>query len=204
MLGQYIRTNVHRWTPDRRQLVFQLLSAGLLPLLGTIALFTRKALFFRWGSMSMAYFVASAAVIPLLYVSSAFIAAKNETLKSALSLRGFRSLAVVPIHYLLILLAKQLPQMSYATCFALSLLYTVMSFKLAAMLERYAKRIKPGTINLSVWTAVAGGTLLFICLRFGAERTFVSDTIRHSLQIGLCLLLIAPLPSYSQPQHRAA
>ena len=183
------------WSQNRRALVWQMMVASVLPIAGTCLFHYREAEFFRWGCMSIAYFVGSLAMIPLLYVASVWIY-RSDSVLGAVSLRGFRCLAVVPIHYLLILIAKELPQLSYPVCFSLSLLFTVMSFVLAGLLERAAKSVDK--IALPVWTIVVAGTVCFLVLRFGAERTFTTDVIKHLLQIGLCLLLIAPFPILAQ------
>lgn len=70
------------------------LAAGVASLAGAGMLFATGATFFRWGTVSVAYFVLSVAG-----VISMAMAASVPRLCARLSLQGVASFAVIPVHY---------------------------------------------------------------------------------------------------------
>jgi hypothetical protein len=75
------------------------LGAGVALLAGAGALFSAGAVFFRWGTVSAAYFVLSLGVLAVAGVLSMAMAASTPRVAARLSLQGVASFAVIPIHY---------------------------------------------------------------------------------------------------------
>ena len=79
-----------------------LYAATIGALIFAAALDQAQAAFFRWGTMSFAYFVLSIGVLFLSVNIAWKIANHWPRAAQPLSLRGISSLAIVPIHYALI------------------------------------------------------------------------------------------------------
>jgi hypothetical protein len=75
---------------------------GMFSLALALALYDLHAVFFRWGTMSAAYFVLSLAVISISALCAWVFGSDGSISTRLLSLRGIASLAVVPIHFALI------------------------------------------------------------------------------------------------------
>jgi hypothetical protein len=75
--------------------------ATLGALISAVALHHAHAIFFRWGTMSFAFFVLSLGVLFLTLIVAWKVPDHSRSARF-LSLRGISSLAIVPIHYALI------------------------------------------------------------------------------------------------------
>ncbi len=75
---------------------------GIVSLGLTAILYRAHAVFFRWGTVSFAFFVLSIAVISVCILCAWHFWTNRSLLPRLLSLRGISSLAVVPIHFALI------------------------------------------------------------------------------------------------------
>ena len=177
---------------DPGQLAQRAVILGVASTFAAMTCFWKDALFYRWGSMSGAYLLAAFAVIFVAYAASAGFS--KFRISKWLSLRGFRSLAIVPIHYFLILNAKLVPEMTFSTCFVLSLVFVATSFLLAAVLEKVIQSILPGPANDMLWCGIVAGFVLFVVAFTRLEPPFVVNLARYGLQLGMCALLIAPFP----------
>jgi hypothetical protein len=71
----------------------------LLAFAAAALLHAAHATFFRWGTMSVAFFVLSLAVLGCGVLAAWWLTAHAPRASRVLSLRGIASLAVVPIHY---------------------------------------------------------------------------------------------------------
>jgi hypothetical protein len=78
----------------------------LLGGLGTAALTLSGAVFFRWGSMSAAYFVLTVALLGLGWAISVSVSRLAPSAARALSVRGVAAFLIVPFHYGLIELLR--------------------------------------------------------------------------------------------------
>ena len=177
---------------QRRRYAIPMCWIAILPAMLAIALHLHGSRFFRWGTMTGSYLVASVAVILLCYGASTLLS-DNEYISRKISLRGFRSLAIVPIHYMFILLSRGFGDLSVSNYFILSTIITVASFYASSKLERIAKSVQQGRANQILWTLIAISYAGCVILSIDSESLAVS-AFQHTLQIALCVLLICPLP----------
>jgi uncharacterized membrane protein len=89
-------------TADERSLFWFLGTVASGSFLVAAIMDRAQAPFFRWGTMSLAFFVLSIGVASVVILAAWLICAKSSLATRALSLRGIASLAVVPIHYVLV------------------------------------------------------------------------------------------------------
>lgn len=76
--------------------------------------------FFRWGTVSVAYFIFAAGVVVIAGLSSMAAVMYGRNLKRTLALRGVASFAVIPLHYAMLEVISQLhPQPFASGAFAL-------------------------------------------------------------------------------------
>ncbi|HEY9238075.1 MAG TPA: heparan-alpha-glucosaminide N-acetyltransferase domain-containing protein, partial [Burkholderiaceae bacterium] len=74
-------------------------ASGLAMFAAAGALFVAGAIFFRWGTVSVAYFVLSLGVLAAVGVVSLALTAASARVAARCSLQGVASFAVIPIHY---------------------------------------------------------------------------------------------------------
>lgn len=102
--------------------------------------------FFRWGTMSFAFYCLSFAVIPFsLLIASHLHHLNLKKYISLLYLSGTASLAIVPVHYFLIHHAKKLDVSSNYNNYQyilLSISILFCSFILAKLMDKVAKKIQ--------------------------------------------------------------
>jgi hypothetical protein len=99
VLGRlYAGVRVDRSIPRNRWLASALAAAALL-FAGAAGLAAAGAVFFRWGTVSVAYFVLSLGVLAIACAGSMAVAAAAPRLAARLSLQGVASFAVIPLHY---------------------------------------------------------------------------------------------------------
>ena len=131
LLGYLIGRLVARYRPliEARKVViiFALLLLSSVPIALAIFLDQHNASFFRWGSMGIGFYVLSFAVILHCLVITQFICgiSKLKMLKNLFSLAGIASLAVVPIHYYLINITKELSEHKINFIFKFSIYVSV-------------------------------------------------------------------------------
>jgi uncharacterized membrane protein len=189
----YIKTH-------RLRVVFGLLMLALLPAIASLILLQTGATFFRWGTVSLGFYILSFAI--LLVSISATVALCGETrlniCQNALSLKGIASLAVVPVHNLLIQLvswmgAKELNLLTYGSV-AIAILIT--SFLLARFVEKLSLIILQIKKQKLVWYGLAAIFLVTagLTLIYNRESTSLVMLTRCFGQIVLCLLFVIRLP----------
>jgi len=149
----------------------------------------------RWGSMSSRYFLASAACLSLSSGLALAIFRSQGIGRWArrMSLRGVQSLAVVPVHYLLILGVGLLTDASTGTgpLLAWALMTIYLSFVGANTVRALseADRITSHADSLYLLvTAAVVGVLVFAVLA-GKELPTLKLACGVSVQIVLCMLL---------------
>ena len=189
----YIKTH-------RLRVVFGLLMLAGMPAIASLILLQRGSSFFRWGTVSLGFYIVSFAI---LLVSIAGILAlcgepRLSVCQNALSLKGIASLAVVPVHYFLIDLvtrmgAKGVNLLSYGM---IAIAVLIASFLLARFVETLSNMMLKIKQQKLVWYGLASMFLLAVALTliYNRESTSLVMLTRTFGQIVLCLLFVIRLP----------
>jgi uncharacterized membrane protein len=155
--------------------------------------------FFRWGTVNFNFYLVSyAAIFAGLALALLICASAHKPWwQSAIALPGVASLAVVPIHYLLIGWVAQ-SGWRQPTLLSFSLLLLILltiTFLLARVVQRLGARLTQSK-QPQIWYGLVAATALLavITLVFAQEKPLVSLLSRSNGQILLCLLLSMPVP----------
>jgi uncharacterized membrane protein len=184
----------------RLKAVFGLSMLGILPAFAALFLAKRGASFFRWGTVGIGFYVVSFAIILAgLAISLALSTnSKLANLPQALSLKGIASLAVVPIHYILIYLVvisggKEVDLFKYIL---IVIAIVVFSFFLSGQVEHLSQKVRQFNQPKIVWLGLVGLFVLAatITIISGKEATVLAIYPRTFGQIVLCLLFVVRLP----------
>jgi hypothetical protein len=184
----------------RLKVVLGLLMLGILPAFAGLFLAQRRASFFRWGTVGIGFYVVSFAIIlGGLAISLALCTnSKFANLQEALSLKGIASLAVVPIHYILIYIVvisggKGVDLFKYSL---LAIAVLVLSFFLSCQIENLSQRVRQFHQQKVVWLVLVGLFILAatITLISGKEATAIAIYPRTFGQIVLCILFVVRWP----------
>ena len=138
-----------------------LYAATVGALICAAALHQAQAVFFRWGTMSFAYFVLSIGVLFLTLTIAWKVANQWPRAAQPLSLRGISSLAIVPIHYALIELVAGLestPMRALSTLAAMGVilaLSVILSRQFAASVETCIASVSPTVAWVALTSVVA-------------------------------------------------
>ena len=174
---------------------------GIIPALAGLFLAQRGASFFRWGTVGIGFYVVSFAIIlgGIAISLALFTTSKLANLQEALSLKGIASLAVVPIHYILIYLVvnsggKEVDLFKYGL---IAIAVLVLSFFLSRQVESFSQKVRQFKKQKVVWFGLAGLFILaaIITLIMGKEATSIAIYPRTFGQIVLCLLFVVRLPT---------
>lgn len=185
------------WLEANRARAASLLAAMAALLAGaTLALAAGGASLFRWGNMSLGYFVASLSAIALYLaiVVAAYRARPTAGLLGAIALGGVRSFAVVPLHYLLVaaMVAAAGPVVGpayYLTAAAAVLALSFAGSALVPMASALLKPSLPGRLGPVRAILAAGALAAYFALAAGAIGGDAAVVVRHTSILGLCLLL---------------
>jgi hypothetical protein len=138
-----------------------LYAATIGALIFSAALHQAHAIFFRWGTMSFAYFVLSIGVLFLTLIIAWKVANHWPRAAQPLSLRGISSLAVVPIHYALIELVAGLestPLRALATLAAMGVILAssvILSRAFATSVDTRISSVSPAVASVALTSLVA-------------------------------------------------
>jgi hypothetical protein len=175
----------------------------LLFLAAAVVMHHEKAIFFRWGSMTSAYFVLSLSVLFASALLALFFVMRSERLSAWVSLRGVASFAVIPLHYAMLDGAAQvisLPQPQWAVA-SLTLAILVISFVASNWFAAAAS---------GAWVAAHPNRVFFVAL--GAVTACVTlaiisfnyETVPVEVSRLFGQLFIAILLGLGIPKRRAA
>ena len=155
ILGRQYRAELQGF--PRRMWVMQ--TAVAAAALGcSCVLLYRQAVFFRWGTMSFAYFVLSIAVLVVMLASAWRAASYLPTAAKALSLRGVASLAVVPIHYVVLdIAARWVPGAFLPVVWIAIVAVVAASILLANAFTKIANRL---VVKPVITAPILGGVIL--------------------------------------------
>lgn len=184
----------------RLKTVLSLLMLGILPAFAGLFLAKRGASFFRWGTVGIGFYVVSFAIIlGGLAISLALRTnSKLAGLQEALSLKGIASLAVVPLHYILIYLVvisggKGVDFFKYGL---IAIAVLTLSFFFSRQVENFSQQVRQFNQQKIVWLGLVMLFLLAatVTLISGKEATALAIYPRTFGQIVLCLLFVVRWP----------
>lgn len=162
----------------------------------TMAFVARGAVLFRWGTMSLAYFAASLAVLAICLTVVVALGGmrKAAPLLDLCSLSGIRSFAVVPLHYLLLGISLQAvgPISDTASYSVRTLTVLVLSFAGSSAIPRLAGWLKTSFKDhaaLMRAAIVAGALCALVTLATGSTAGMGTLTVRTTSSLALCVLL---------------
>jgi uncharacterized membrane protein len=176
------------------QLSLYLLLCALPPLAGGVLLANKGSTFFRWGTVSLSYYIVSFAAIVIALVGALLIGQIRslKLLEKYLSLPGVASFAVVPIHYFFIYLFDQvnpekLSSINYYGAAIMILGLSCLIAKLVNQLGKYSQSIR--NQQVAYWSLV-GIVVLSGTIVFGINQgnLWITMSARTLGQTTLCLL----------------
>lgn len=186
------------WSAQRRRLQLGTGFALALALLcGALSMAWLNSVFFRWGTVSAAYFVLSLAVVLTSGLLSVYLSRRHALIAGWIALRGVASFAVIPLHYAMLDLcaaALNLP-VGRGTFIVLAVALMWLSFGMARAvsrlmaspwLDRHRRWSFPALLTLLAVLAVA--TLLSA----GHDQNLISVLVLLGQLTAASLLALRP------------
>jgi uncharacterized membrane protein len=191
----WIASRHAEWIKQRwLQLSLCLAFCALLPLAGGVLLANRGSVFFRWGTVSLSYYMVSFAAIVIALAGTLLIGQLRSLtlLEKRLSLPGVAAFAVVPIHYFFIYLFDQINpgNLSSISYYGAAIITLGLSFWIANLVNQFGQSSqslpKP---SVSYWSLVGivvlAGTIVGSVNQGNLWITMIARTLG---QTTLCLL----------------
>jgi uncharacterized membrane protein len=151
------------------------------------------ALFFRWGTMSLAYFVLSIGILSVFILAAWYVAERWPMLARWCSLRGIASLAAVPIHYGLIsiLVGVGVVSLEPAQMLLAMVGLVASTFVLSSSYARLAKSLMMGHSSRVTWLVL--GVTIALCaavifLAAGHQAVIVGAFVVGQLAVAAALV----------------
>lgn len=165
-------------------------STAVLGLVASALLAARGAPVFRWGSVSIAYFLCAIGIIAAAWLLADAIARWLPALSRAVALRGPTSLLIVPLHYGLLGLLEEIDPAVWSSTVWLvtTLLLACVVLLISRVIVAWAGRLAvPGVPAQALVAAVACGAA-FAALLWGPPLVRLEVASLGEVAIG-CLLL---------------
>lgn len=184
---------------QRLLVISGLIGLAAVPACAGLFLAQRGVSFFRWGTVGLGFYVVSFAIILVSLALSNAIAGENRTqIANVLSLKGIASLAVVPIHYLLIAGVASVTgkTLSFLGYIGLAIAVSILSFLLAYGVERLSTTLRQQKNQTQIWLLLVFLFAIAATITLGINQQnppFVIFT-RTFGQLVLCLLFVIRPP----------
>ncbi|MGB3511212.1 MAG: hypothetical protein WBA93_18645 [Microcoleaceae cyanobacterium] len=193
----YMAMNYREFINIRRlKVISGMLIAAAFPALAGIIMLQAGLSFHRWGTVALAFYTVSFAVI-LICLAVSLVIGRNTTPKiwhDILSLRGISALAVVPVHYFLIYLVviNGVTEVNLVSFSILTLVILILSFYLARSVEQLSQKLREMEQKKLIWFTLSGIFLLTasLTLVWGISNSTLAMLPRTVGQIVLCQLLV--------------
>lgn len=174
-----------RAAPDKLLLGALLATAAF----GAVSLWqhSRGAMFFRWGSVSVAFTILSFATI-FASIAAALVLAKTSLTTRAFALPGTSSLVIVPVHYCLIdALVRIEPALATGANFPLTATILVaVALVLARLIDRAIGVALAPRANL--WWPLFAAALALLAATYATHGTAARLPCMAAAQLALCAL----------------
>ncbi|WP_165073420.1 heparan-alpha-glucosaminide N-acetyltransferase domain-containing protein [Paludisphaera rhizosphaerae] len=211
LLGYALGRLAARWRTrfvDHWKGVALLASAiGIVSTAAAMLLASRGLIIFRWGTVSLTFFIASLAAIGFL-AAIAIVAGRSPAAKF-LSTEAQASFAVVPLHYMLLhlldaALGPATGSASYLVRFLTVLALSLIGASLASQFSALLRRRGDAAVQTAWLTVLAACAATAILLAVHPMSEASSTALRFVAQSMLCILLGLPIPSLSpsRPEPR--
>ena len=184
---------------ERLSIIIKLLLLSLIPVICSLLLWYKGASFFRWGTVSLGFYLYSFAI---LFVSLAFsllikLSPSTQFYQQSLSLRGVASLAVVPIHYALIALATfiSIKNLNFLMSALVIAIIVALSFFVASQVNYWSYWASKSQNHTTWrWIILVLSSLVAALTIFYGQNSSLSGTLLASIgQILLCFLFVVRL-----------
>ena len=183
----------------------RLLAIASIPLLLCVLVIMRGGVLFRYGTMSIGFFLLS---LPAVFVALAVALILGQgtfgkKLAATLSLSGVRSFAVVPLHYLFLDYSERLgiltPSVWGYLIWALTAI--IFSFQVSKTVPAISTWIQSTQLaRWARWLVMMAVALGFILIVSGALSEGFDHLVRQCSQLALCLLFgLQPGPGRAVP-----
>jgi len=190
---------------QRLNVALGLLAAATIPGIIAFYLAFKGAIFFRWGTMSLGFYIISFAAILVCLAISLILSSHlcPPLIPRLLSLKGISSLAVVPVHYFLIDIGSWLAlrEIRPAAYYPVAIAILALSFFLAAWMNKAGNAVRQiadqGMIRSGLIGVFTASAILALATSHSSPPTaIVAKTLG---QLALCLLFVLPssLPKIS-------
>ncbi len=186
-----------------------LLAVAIVPGIIAVYLALKGAVFFRWGTVSLAFYIISFTALAVCVAFSLMLCSNlcPQFGPRFLSLKGISSLAIVPIHYFLIDTGfwLGLRAIQPAAYYWVMIAILALSFFLAARMDRIGSAVRQiseqGLIRSCLLGLLTASALIILVTHQTHPPTaMVAKTIG---QLALCLLFVLPSALMPLPLSRA-
>jgi len=180
---------------------FMLLFIGLVFSTGSAFLYSRGVSFFRWGTVGFGFYALSFGVIAL----SMILVLLGNRIKGRLSLfyiGGAASLAIVPVHYFIIFVLKEMGLKSLGTLsFSITAITAlIISFVAVKHIDRAFRQLQPHLSNkksiILIMLVILG--LAISAFNYSSSMPLVSKTSQLLGQLLICLLFVLRIKKASK------
>ncbi|MDJ0556004.1 MAG: hypothetical protein QNJ68_16500 [Microcoleaceae cyanobacterium MO_207.B10] len=180
----------------RLKVISGLFVAAAFPTLAGIIMLQAGLSFHRWGTVALAFYIVSFAII-LIGLAVSLVIGRETTPKicqDILSLRGISALAVVPVHYFIIYLVviSGATELNFVSYCLVTLVILIASFYLARSVEQLSQKLRKIERRKLIWFTLSGIFLLAasLTLFWGINNPVLAMLPRTVGQIVLCQLLV--------------
>jgi uncharacterized membrane protein len=185
---------------QRLKIILGLFIAAAVPGIVALYLALKGSIFFRWGTVSLAFYIISFTIIAVCIAISLMICSPHypQLISSLLTLKGMSSLAIVPIHYFLIdtgfwLGLREIQPTAY---YSVAIAILVVSFFLATWMDRAGDAVRKiserGLIrSCLIGLFIASAGIALATSQDNPPTAIISKTVG---QLALCLLFVLPSP----------
>ncbi len=194
---------------QRSKVMLGLIGAAIVPGIIASYLALKGAVFFRWGTVSLGFYIISFTTISVCAALSLLLCSDlcPTFIPWLLSMKGISSLAVVPIHYFLIDAGHWLglreiqPEVYYAVAIAI----LALSFFLAAWMDEAGNTVRKISQQKFVRNSLIGLLVTSAIIVLAVNRTDpMTTTIAKTIgQLTLCLLFVLPATLIPLPLSKA-
>jgi uncharacterized membrane protein len=206
LLGFIAGAAIARWQTkidqQRFQAIAKTLGAAILPAIVSLFFAAKGAVFFRWGSMSIAFYILSFVAILGCLAIAMFVCSDRcpSFISRGLSLRGISSLAVVPVHYFLIDLLGwfKVGAVQPIGFVMWAIVVTALSFGLAAGIEQAGNHLSKLSQQDWLKSSLTAVFVASACVAIALSQThFLTVIVARTIgEIALCLFFVLPVSKF--------